>query len=68
MCIRDRRIVEFAEQFQRGMTGIERFAEIMDTPVTIGDAPDAVPLQPGPGAVSYTHLGRASPAGRSCRP
>ncbi len=28
-----RRIVEFAEQFQRGMTGIERFAEIMDTPV-----------------------------------
>ena len=33
-----RRIVEFAEQFQRGMTGIERFAEIMDTPVTIKDA------------------------------
>ena len=29
------RIVEFAEQFQRGMTGIERFAEIMDTPVTL---------------------------------
>ena len=29
-----RRIVEFAEQFQRGMTGIERFAEIMDTIVT----------------------------------
>ena len=26
-----RKIVEFAEQFQRGMTGIERFAEIMDT-------------------------------------
>ena len=46
-----RRIVEFAEQFQRGMTGIERFAEIMDTPVTIADAPDAVPLQPGPGAI-----------------
>ena len=38
-----RRIVEFAEQFQRGMTGIERFAEIMDTPVAIKDAPDAVP-------------------------
>ena len=44
-----RRIVEFAEQFQRGMTGIERFAEIMDTPVTIKDAEDAKPLQPGPG-------------------
>ena len=25
-----RRIIEFAEQFQRGMTGIERFCEIMD--------------------------------------
>ena len=36
-----RRIVEFAEQFQRGVTGIERFYEIMDTPVEIEDAPDA---------------------------
>ena len=48
-----RRIVEFAEQFQRGMTGIERFAEIMDTPVPIHDAPDAKPLQPGPGAIRF---------------
>ena len=48
-----RRIVEFAEQFQRGMTGIERFAEIMDTPVTIHDAPDAKPLVPGPGAIRF---------------
>ena len=48
-----RRIVEFAEQFQRGMTGIERFAEIMDTPVAIKDAPDAVPLQPGPGEIRF---------------
>ena len=48
-----RRIVEFAEQFQRGMTGIERFAEIMDTPVTIQDAEDAKPLQPGPGAIRF---------------
>ena len=30
-----RRIVEFAEQFQRGMTGIERFCEIMDADVEI---------------------------------
>ena len=48
-----RRIVEFAEQFQRGMTGIERFAEIMDTPVAIKDAPDAVSLQPGPGEIRF---------------
>ena len=40
-----RRIVEFAEQFQRGMTGIERFAEIMDTPIAIADKPDAKPLE-----------------------
>ncbi len=32
-----RRIVEFTEQFQKGMTGIERFIEIMDEPVTITD-------------------------------
>ena len=51
-----RRIVELAEQFQRGMTGIERFAEIMDTPVTIGDVPDAVPLQPGPGDIRFENV------------
>ena len=51
-----RRIVEFAEQFQRGMTGIERFAEIMDTPVTISDVPDAVPLQPGPGHIRFENV------------
>ena len=35
------------------LTGIERFAEIMDTPVPIHDAPDAKPLQPGPGAIRF---------------
>ena len=39
-----RRIVEFTEQFQRGMTGIERFIEVMDEPVEIDDAEDAVEL------------------------
>ncbi len=37
-----RRIIEFAEQFQRGMTGIERFVEIMDSDIEIFDEPDAV--------------------------
>ena len=46
-----RRIVEFAEQFQRGMTGIERFAEIMDTPIAIADAPDAKELQVAQGGI-----------------
>ncbi len=39
-----RRIIEFSEQFYRGMTGIERFTEIMDAPATITDGPDAKPL------------------------
>ncbi len=39
-----RRVIEFSEQFYRGMTGIERFVEIMDAPVTITDSPDAKPL------------------------
>ena len=46
-----RRIVEFAEQFQRGMTGIERFAEIMDTPIEITDAPDAQALKVQAGGI-----------------
>ncbi len=39
-----RKIIDFAEQFQRGMTGIERFIEIMDEPVEIYDSPDAKEL------------------------
>ena len=40
-----RRIVEFTEQFQKGITGIERFAEIMDEKPNIVDAQDAVNLE-----------------------
>ena len=46
-----RRIVEFAEQFQRGVTGIERFCEIMDAPIEITDAPGAKPLAVKEGAI-----------------
>ena len=48
-----RRIVEFAEQFQRGMTGIERFFEIMDAPIEITDAPDARPLVVREGGITF---------------
>ena len=48
-----RRIVEFAEQFQRGMTGIERFAEIMDTPIAIADAPNAKDLEVKEGGIDF---------------
>ena len=44
-----RRIIEFAEQFQRGMTGIERFVEIMDSTVEILDEPGAEPMDKVPG-------------------
>lgn len=39
-----RRIIEFAEQFQRGMTGIERFLEIIDADIEIFDDPGAAEL------------------------
>ena len=39
-----RRIVEFAEQFQRGMTGVERFFEVMDEEPTIVNAENALEL------------------------
>ena len=51
-----RRIVEFAEQFQRGMTGIERFCEIMDAPIEITDAPDAKPLEVRKGEIALSNV------------
>lgn len=36
-----RKIVEFTEQFQRGVTGIDRFNQIMTSPIDIEDKPDA---------------------------
>ena len=51
-----RRIVEFAEQFQRGMTGIERFYEILDTPIEIKDAPDAAELEINRGSIEFSHV------------
>ncbi len=51
-----RRIVEFAEQFQRGITGIERFSEVMDVPVEIRDEPGAVDITGVKGDVSFEHV------------
>ena len=48
-----RRIVEFAEQFQRGMTGIERFLQIVDADIEIFDEPDAVELKDPKGEISF---------------
>ena len=51
-----RRIVEFTEQFQRGITGIERFVEVMDEPVEVDDAADAVDLPPVRGEVEFRNV------------
>ena len=48
-----RRIVEFAEQFQRGMTGIERFCEIMDIAPEISDVTAAAPLENVRGEIEF---------------
>lgn len=56
-----RRIVEFAEQFSMGLTGIERFFELMDTPADIVDAPDAKPLVVKGGEIVFDHVTFAYP-------
>ncbi len=48
-----RRIVEFAEQFQRGLTGIERFCEIMDTEPEITDSPSAKDIEKVEGEIEF---------------
>ena len=51
-----RRIIEFAEQFQRGMTGIERFVQIMDSDIEIFDEPDAVPCVNPRGNIEFCNV------------
>ena len=51
-----RRIVEFSEQFQNGLSGIERFCEIMDTNPDIVDAPDAKDVENVVGEVEFDNV------------
>lgn len=51
-----RRIIEFSEQLMRGLTGLERFVEVMEEPVEIDDAPDAVDLGPVRGDITFDHV------------
>ncbi|MDI9520333.1 MAG: ABC transporter ATP-binding protein [Bacillota bacterium] len=50
------RLVDFMEQFQRGMTGIERYFEILDAPLEIKDSKDAVPLQNVKGDITLENV------------
>jgi len=51
-----RRIVEFSEQFQRGMSGIERFSEIMDIEPEIKDASDAKEMKNVKGDIEFDNV------------
>ncbi|MBE6761463.1 MAG: ABC transporter ATP-binding protein [Ruminococcaceae bacterium] len=48
-----RRIVEFSEQFNRGMTGIERFSEILDIEPDIKDEKGATELKNVKGEIEF---------------
>lgn len=47
-----KRLIDFIEQFQNGMSGFKRFAEIMDSPVE-EDRPDASPIENVRGDISF---------------
>lgn len=48
-----RSIVDFSEQFSRGITGIERFADIMDEEPDIADSPNAVDITNVKGDIQF---------------
>lgn len=51
-----RRIVEFTEQFQRGMTGIERFLQIMDSEIEIFSRDGSVPMNNPKGDIQFRQV------------
>ena len=51
-----RRIIDFTETFQKGLTGIERFNEIMATESDIREKEDAVDLVNAEGAIAFDHV------------
>ncbi len=51
-----RTIIQFTEQFQRGMTGIERFIEIMDTRTDITEAEDAEDIKDVKGNIKFENV------------
>ena len=51
-----RRLVQFAEQFQQGMTGVERFFQVMDADVDIFDEPGAKDIEIKRGDVTFENV------------
>lgn len=52
-----RTIIQFTEQFQRGITGIERFLEIMDVSSDIKDKEDAEDIENVRGNIVFDNVG-----------
>lgn len=51
-----KRVVEFTEQFQKGVTGIERFFEVLDTKPDIKDSPYAKNLNDVKGEIEFENV------------
>lgn len=51
-----RKIIEFTEQFQRGLTGIERFLQIVDADIEIFDEPDATDIVNPKGEIEFKNV------------
>ena len=51
-----RRIIEFTEQFETGMSGIDRFIEIMDTEPEISDKEGAVNIDNVKGQIEFKNV------------
>ncbi|AWI04085.1 ABC transporter ATP-binding protein [Clostridium drakei] len=50
------KLVNFTEQFQRGITGFERFLEVMNTEPDIQDEPKAVELKNPKGQIEFKNV------------
>ena len=61
-----RRIIEFSEQFQRGLTGIERFLQIVDADIEIFDEPDATELKNLKGDICFKNVSFEYPDDHNC--
>lgn len=48
-------LIGFVEQYQNGVSGFKRFAELMDEPVE-ADAPDAIELSDVKGEIEFSHV------------
>lgn len=51
-----RRLTQFTQQFQSGMTGFERFIEILDVKPDIVDRPSAIDLADVKGNIKFNHV------------